>query len=54
MTVQALSGLRQQQAATLARFDVLRLCAALDPARVLLMPLMKRSVAEKGAHVAVE
>jgi DHA2 family multidrug resistance protein len=54
MTVQALADLRQQQAASLAYFDVFWLCAALAVALVLLLFLMKRSVAEKGAHVGAE
>ena len=54
MTVQALANLRQQQAASLAYFDVFWLCAALGAALVLLVLLMKRSVAEKGAHVGAE
>jgi len=53
-TVQALANLRQQQAASLAYFDVFWLCAALGVGLVLLVPLMKRSVAEKGAHVGAE
>jgi DHA2 family multidrug resistance protein len=54
MTVQALADLRQQQAASLAYFDVFWLCAALGVALVFLVLLMKRSVAEKGAHVGAE
>ncbi len=54
MTVQALFGLRQQQAAALAYFDVFWLCAALGLAPVLLVLLMKRSVAEKGTNVGAE
>jgi DHA2 family multidrug resistance protein len=54
MTVQQLAELRQQQAASLAYFDVFWLCAALGVALVLLVLLMKRSVAEKGAHVGAE
>jgi DHA2 family multidrug resistance protein len=54
MAVQALENLRQQQAESLAYFDVFWLCAALGVALVFLVPLMKRSVAEKGAHVGGE
>lgn len=54
MAVQALANLRQQQAAALAYFDVFWLCAALGVGLILLVPLMKRSVAEKGAHVGAE
>ena len=54
MTVQALDNLRQQQAASLAYFDVFWVCAALGVALVILVPLMKRSVAEKGESVGGE
>jgi MFS transporter, DHA2 family, multidrug resistance protein len=54
MTVQTLADLRQQQAASLAYFDVFFLCTALGVALVLLVLLMKRSVAEKGAHIGAE
>jgi DHA2 family multidrug resistance protein len=54
MAVQALENLRQQQAASLAYFDVFWLCAALGVALVALVLLMKRSVAEKGEHVGGE
>ncbi len=54
MTVQTLADLRQQQAASLAYFDVFWVCGALGVALVLLVLLMKRSVAEKGAHVGAE
>jgi DHA2 family multidrug resistance protein len=52
--VQALDNLRQQQAASLAYFDVFWLCAVLGVLLVFLVPLMKRSVAEKGSHAAAE
>jgi DHA2 family multidrug resistance protein len=52
--VQALDNLRQQQAASLAYFDVFYLSAVLAAALVFLVFLMKRSVAEKGAHVGGE
>jgi DHA2 family multidrug resistance protein len=54
MTVQMLANLRQQQAASLAYFDVFWVCAALGVSLVLLVPLMKRSVAEKGAQIGAE
>jgi DHA2 family multidrug resistance protein len=54
MTVQMLANLRQQQAASLAYFDVFYLCAVLGVCLVLLVLFMKRSVAEKGAHVGAE
>jgi DHA2 family multidrug resistance protein len=53
-TVQVLANLRQQQAASLAYFDVFWLCAALGVGLVILVLLMKRSVAEKGAAVGGE
>lgn len=52
--VQALEDLRQQQAASLAYFDVFWLCAVLSLALVVLVLFMKRSVAEKGEHVVGE
>ncbi len=52
--VQALDDLRQQQAASFAFFDVFWLCAVLSAALVLLVLLMKRSVAEKGEHISAE
>jgi DHA2 family multidrug resistance protein len=52
--VQALDDLRQQQAASLAYFDVFWLFAVVTAALVLLVPLMKRSVAEKGEHIGGE
>jgi DHA2 family multidrug resistance protein len=54
MTWQALADLRQQQAASLAYFDDFWLFAVLSAVLVLLVPLMKRSVAEKGEHISAE
>jgi DHA2 family multidrug resistance protein len=54
MAVQALDNLHQQQALSLAYFDVFWLCAVLAVALVPLVLLMKRSVAEKGAHIGAE
>ena len=51
---QMLENLRQQQAASLAYFDVFWVSAVLGVGLVLLVPLMKRSVAEKGAHIGAE
>jgi DHA2 family multidrug resistance protein len=53
-TWQGLEDLRQQQAGSLAYFDVFWLCAVLGVALVVLVLFMKRSVAEKGAHVGAE
>ena len=48
MALQALDDLRQQQAASLAYFDVFWVCAVLGVALVFLVLLMKRSVAERS------
>jgi DHA2 family multidrug resistance protein len=54
LSLQSLDDLRQQQAASLAYFDVFWLFAVLTLALVPLVLLMKRSVAEKGEHIAAE
>ncbi len=54
MTWQVLANLRQQQAASLAYFDVFFVAAVLGVCLVPLVLLMKRSVAEKGAHIGGE
>jgi MFS transporter, DHA2 family, multidrug resistance protein len=54
MSWQALANLRQQQAASLAYFDVFWLAAVVAVCLAFLLPFMKRSVAEKGAHIAAE
>jgi DHA2 family multidrug resistance protein len=54
MTWQALADLRDQQAGSLACFDEFWLFAVLALALVLLVPLMKRSVAEPGQHIGRE
>ena len=46
--------LRQQQASALAYFDTFLIFAILAAALTFLVLLMKRSVAEKGTHVAAE
>src|SRR5580704_546246 len=51
---QALESLRQQQASSLAYFDCFWVFAMLMLALVPVVLLMKRSVAEKGAHAGVE
>ena len=53
-TWQALADLRQQQASSLAYFDVFWIFAVLAVSLVFLVPLMKRSVAEKGEHIAAD
>lgn len=52
--LQTLEDLRQQQALSLAYFDVFWLCAVLSLALVFLVLLMKRSVAEKGEQIGME
>jgi hypothetical protein len=54
MSLQALEDLRRRQALSLAYFDVFTLLAALSVLLILLIPLMRRSVAEKGAMPVVE
>jgi DHA2 family multidrug resistance protein len=51
---QALDQLRQQQSSALAYFDTFVVFGAIGGGLVFLVLLMKRSVAEKGAHVAAE
>jgi DHA2 family multidrug resistance protein len=54
LSVQSLDELRQQQGASLAYFDTFWLGAVLAVALVVLVLLMKRSVAEKGEHIGAE
>ena len=54
MALQRLADLRDQQAASLAYFDVFFVGAILTIVLVVPVLLMKQSVAEKGAHVAAE
>jgi DHA2 family multidrug resistance protein len=54
MTWQMLEDLRQQQASSLAYFDVFWVAAVVGVALVFLVLLMKRSVAEKGEPVGGE
>jgi MFS transporter, DHA2 family, multidrug resistance protein len=54
MALQSLEQLRLQQSSALAYFDSFVVFAALGGALALLVLLMKRSVAAKGAHVAAE
>jgi len=54
MAVQNLEDLRTQQAASLGYFDAFWMFAVLSLLLLFLMPLMKRSVAEKGAHLTAE
>jgi DHA2 family multidrug resistance protein len=52
--LQTLDNLRQQQASSLAYFDVFLLLAAVTLIPLLAVLLMKRSVAEKGARIGGE
>jgi DHA2 family multidrug resistance protein len=54
MTWQALEDRRHEQAVSMAYFDVFWLFAVLAVVLVFLVLLMKRSVAERGAHVGAE
>jgi MFS transporter, DHA2 family, multidrug resistance protein len=54
LALQALENLRQQQASALAYFDCFWLFAVLMLALTLVVLLMKRSVAEKGARIGGE
>jgi DHA2 family multidrug resistance protein len=53
-TLQVMANLRDQQATSLAYFDVFWSSAAVAVFLVFLVLLMRRSVAEKGAHVAAD
>jgi DHA2 family multidrug resistance protein len=52
--LQSLDDLRQQQAASLAYFDVFWMGAVVAAVLLVLVLLMKRSVAEKGEHIGAE
>jgi DHA2 family multidrug resistance protein len=54
MALQLLENIRDQQASSLAYFDVFWGLAAVSVCLVLLVLLMRRSVAQKGAHIAAE
>lgn len=54
LATQVLDNVRQQQALLLSYFDVFWLCAVGAAVLVFLGLLMKRSVAEKGAHIGAE
>ncbi len=54
MSLDALEHLRNQQALSLAYFDVFWSSAALAALLVFLVLLMRRSVAEKGTHIGAE
>jgi DHA2 family multidrug resistance protein len=52
--MQSLDNLREIQASALAYFDTFVVFAAVSIALVILVLLMKRSVAEKGARIAAD
>jgi DHA2 family multidrug resistance protein len=54
IAVAGLDGLRQQQALSLAYFDIFCLAAVLALLLAPFVLFMKRSVAEKGSHVGGE
>jgi DHA2 family multidrug resistance protein len=54
LSLQLLDELRQQQAASMSYFDVFWVGAVVSAALVILVLLMKRSVAEKGEHISAE
>jgi DHA2 family multidrug resistance protein len=54
MAWQSLAALRDEQAAGMAYFDVFWISAILAVGLIFLILFMKRSVAEKGAHVGAE
>ena len=54
LALQTLANLRQQQASSLAYFDVFWVLAAVMVALAFVVLLMKRSVAEKGARIGGE
>jgi DHA2 family multidrug resistance protein len=54
MALEALQAARDRQASSLAYFDVFWVSAMLAVVLVFLVLLMRRAVAEKGAHVAAE
>jgi MFS transporter, DHA2 family, multidrug resistance protein len=54
LAVQALENLRQQQALSLAYFDVFLVLAVATLVPLAAVFLMKRSVAQKGAHIGAE
>jgi MFS transporter, DHA2 family, multidrug resistance protein len=54
LATQVLERTRGEQALALAYFDVFWACAAVAIVLLLLIPLMRRSVAEKGTHIGAE
>jgi DHA2 family multidrug resistance protein len=54
MALQTLANLREQQSSALSYFDTFFIFAVVALALIALVFFMKRSVAEKGDHVAAE
>jgi DHA2 family multidrug resistance protein len=54
MTLEAVQQLRAQQALSLSYFDVFWVSAVVAAGMILLILLMRRSVAEIGAHISAE
>ena len=54
MALQSLENLREQQASSLSYFDAFLIFAVLAVGLAALVPVMKRSAAQKGQHVAAE
>jgi len=54
MALQSLENLREQQASSLSYFDAFLIFAVLAVGLAFLVWLMKRSSAQKGAHIAAE
>jgi DHA2 family multidrug resistance protein len=54
MTLQSVANLRDHQASSLAYFDVFWASAVIALMLVMLIFLMRRSVAQKGTHVGAE
>jgi DHA2 family multidrug resistance protein len=54
LTLQSLENMRNRQASSLAYFDIFWVSAAVAIVLVFLVLLMRRSVAEKGAHIGAE
>ena len=54
LALRTLANLREQQASALAYFDVFWVLAVVMAALVLVVLMMKRSVAEKGARIGAE
>jgi len=54
MALQSMEDLREQQALSLAYFDAFLIFGVIAVGLAVLVPLMKRSAAQKGAHLAAE